>query len=161
MNMIKQCIAITLILMSFYSSAQNAVEKLVINKTLDLFHQAASVADAKQYLGLLTEDAIFLGTDASERWSKSQFSDFVLPRFQQGKGWLYEVNQRNVNLLAGNSTAFFDEVLINKNYGRCRGSGVLVKTSNGWKISQYSLSVLVPNGISNQVIEIIKMHEQQ
>jgi len=113
------------------------------------------------YLNSLTDDAIFLGTDASERWTKQQFTAFVLPYFDQGKGWLYVAKDRNINILKQNSVAFFDEVLENSKYGYCRGSGVLIQTKQGWKISQYSLSILVPNGVAVQITEKIKNYEQQ
>jgi len=147
-----------LIFISFASAAQASKEEQIISLTLDNFHQAAAEANAKVYLNLLADDAIFLGTDASERWSKKQFSDFVLPYFNLGKGWLYEVKARNVSLLESNSVAFFDEILENKNYGRCRGSGVLIKTSQGWKISQYTLSIMVPNEVAKEVVEQIKSY---
>lgn len=140
--------------------AQKNSEEQAIQHVLNTFHQAAANAQAKQYLNLLSHDAIFLGTDASERWNKKQFTDFVLPYFSKGKGWLYVVKDRHISLLNNDSIAFFDEVLTNKNYGRCRGSGVLTKTAQGWKISQYSLSLLVPNGVSAQVVEKIKTYEQ-
>ncbi len=159
--MINKYLCLTLMLISFFSLAQDAKEEQAINKVLDQFHQAAANANAKVYLNSLTEDAIFLGTDASERWTKQQFSAFVLPYFNQGKGWLYEVKERNISLLKQNSIAFFDEVLENSKYGYCRGSGVLVQTNDGWKISQYSLSILVPNDATEQVIEQIKHYAQQ
>ncbi|MCW8832019.1 MAG: nuclear transport factor 2 family protein [Colwellia sp.] len=153
-------IVILLVMLSFSSWAQKNSEEQAIKEVLNSFHQAAADAKAKPYLSLLTEDAIFLGTDASERWNKKQFTDFVLPYFKQGKGWLYVVEDRHISLLKNDTIAFFDEILINKNYGRCRGSGVLVKTAQGWKISQFNLTVLVPNGVSAQVIEKIKAYEQ-
>ncbi len=159
--MITKYIWIVLVLVSFLTAAQSSKEEQAINKVLDQFHQAAANADAKTYFNLLNDDAIFLGTDASERWTKPQFSAFVLPYFNQGKGWLYVAKQRNISLVKQNSTAFFDEVLENKKYGNCRGSGVLVLTDQGWKISQYSLSVLVPNDIAGQITEKIKNYEQQ
>ena len=159
--MAKKYLWILFLLMSFTSSAQEAHIEGEINKVLDSFHQAAANAKAEQYLTLLTDDAIFLGTDANERWNKKQFTDFVLPYFNQGKGWLYVAKERNISLLEGNSVAFFDEILENKNYGNCRGSGVLVKTVQGWKISQYSLSLLVPNDVAKKVVEQIRHYEQQ
>ena len=35
---------------------------------IDAFHAAASRADQPAYFGLMTEDVVFLGTDATERW---------------------------------------------------------------------------------------------
>ncbi|WP_252739026.1 nuclear transport factor 2 family protein [Colwellia sp. D2M02] len=128
-----------------------------INEVLDSFHQAAGQADATRYLALLTPNAVFLGTDASERWNKAQFSEFVTPHFTRGDGWLYQSVERNITLLANADVAYFDELLTNDSYGLCRGSGVLMKTSNGWKIAQYSLSVPLPNPIAKQLIEQIKV----
>lgn len=149
------------VMTSFFSSAQAANTEKIVSDVLNAFHQAAAKANAKEYLDLLNDDAIFLGTDASERWTKKQFTEFVLPYFEQGKGWLYVATERNISFSQNNTMAFFDEVLMNKSYGRCRGSGVLVNTKSGWKISQYSLSFLVPNDIASQVTEKIKNYEQQ
>jgi hypothetical protein len=44
------------------------------------------------------------------------------------------------------------------NMGPCRGSGVLVATSSGWKIAQYNLALTVPNGL---VDEFKKRIEQE
>lgn len=159
--MISKYLLIVLTLVSFFSIAQSTKNEQAISKVLDQFHQAAAEANAKEYLNSLTDDAIFLGTDASERWTKQQFTDFVLPYFNQGKGWLYVAKDRNINLLNQNTVAFFDEILENSKYGYCRGSGVLVQTTQGWKISQYSLSLLVPNGVTEQVTEQIKHYSQQ
>ena len=159
--MISKYLWIILTCVSFLSVAQSAKEEQSINKVLDQFHQAAANANAQVYLNSLTDDAIFLGTDASERWTKQQFTAFVLPYFDQGKGWLYVAKDRNISILKQGSVAFFDEVLENSKYGYCRGSGVLIQTNQGWKISQYSLSILVPNGVAVQVTEKIKNYEQQ
>ena len=131
-----------------------------VEKTLNIFHQAAAQADKKTYLGLLTPQSIFLGTDASERWTKKEFTAFVSPIFSQGKGWLYRPVKRHVSLFNQGNSAFFDEILVNKKYGTCRGTGVLVNTAQGWKIFQYNLSIPVPNALSLDVVKIIKTHEQ-
>jgi hypothetical protein len=36
----------------------------------------------------------------------------------------------------------------------CRGSGVVVKENDKWKVQQYVLSMTIPNSESEQVIEI-------
>lgn len=136
-------------------------QEQAIDTVLNQFHQAAAEADAKIYLNSLTEDAIFLGTDASERWTKQQFTEFVLPYFNQGKGWLYVMKERNISLISNNNVAFFDELLENQKYGYCRGTGVLVLTEQGWKIRQYNLTFLVPNDLATNITEEIKKHEQK
>lgn len=159
--MINKYLYLALMLISFFTLADDKSEKQAINNVLDKFHHAAAQANAQEYLNLLTDDAIFLGTDSSERWNKEQFTAFVLPYFNQGKGWLYVMKTRNISLLEDRKIAFFDEILDNKNYGRCRGSGVLIKTKQGWKISQYNLSIMIPNGVANKVVEQIQHYKQK
>ena len=132
-----------------------------IAKVLNSFHQAAADAKAKPYFNLLSEEAIFLGTDASERWSKEEFKAFVIPYFSKGTGWLYTPTQRNISLLKEGQVAFFDELLLSEGYGTCRGSGVLIKTGQGWKISQYNLSIPMPNGLAKALVKQIKSFEQR
>ncbi len=127
---------------------------------LDSFHQAAANADAKQYFDQLADNAIFLGTDGSERWSKSDFKNYVLPYFEKGHGWTYVATQRNISATAKADVLIFDELLENKSYGKCRGSGVLVKINHQWKIAQYNLSIPVPNMIASKIVEEIGSHRQ-
>jgi len=114
---------------------------------------------------LLDEQAVFLGTDGSERWTRKEFYDFVTPYFSKGRGWAYKSRQRNITLIStginGEQLAFFDELLDNSNYGECRGTGVVRLTSQGWKILQYNLSIPIPNGISSKVVDDIEKYRQQ
>jgi len=143
------------------SQAQEATKSIqAIHHVLDQYHQAAAQADGKKYFSLMTDKAVFLGTDKTERWTKEQFVQFAMPYFEQGKGWTYTPQKRHVTVMSSGSAAFFDEVLENKKYGICRGSGVLVNTDSGWRISQYNLAILVPNGVADKVIEQIKVFEQ-
>ena len=129
-----------------------------LDDVLDSFHQAASEANFEKYMRILAKDVIYLGTDSRERWNKNQFSAFVKPYFSQGKGWLYVPIERNVTPTQASNIVFFDELLENKNYGRCRGTGLLIKTPQGWKILQYNLSIPVPNAIASEVVESIKVY---
>ncbi len=148
---------LTCLLMSFVSTAEN--DKQDIDKVLNSFHQAAANAEAKSYFDLLSQDAIFLGTDATERWTKEEFKAFVVPYFSKGQGWLYTPTQRNISLIATEQVAFFDELLSSEGYGTCRGSGILIKTLQGWKISQYNLSIPMPNGVAKALVKQIKVFE--
>ncbi len=146
---------------SFLSfNAVAATDEQSIAEVLNSFHQAAADAKAKPYFDLLSDDAIFLGTDASERWSKEQFKAFVVPYFSKGTGWLYTPTERNISLLKAERVAFFDELLFSESYGICRGSGVLINTKEGWKISQYNLSIPMPNGLAKALVKQIKSYEK-
>ncbi len=154
-------VLIVIVLLGFQVQfAATANDKKLITKTLNDFHQAAANAEAKPYFNLLTDDAIFLGTDASERWTKADFKAFVVPYFSKGRGWLYIPVQQNISILASKEVAFFDELLHSATYGTCRGSGVLVKTEHGWKISQYNLSIPMPNGLAKALVKQITAFEQ-
>lgn len=133
-------------------------EENKVTQVLDTFHIAASKAQGDKYFSLLHENSVFMGTDASERWSKTQFQQFAKPYFDQGKGWTYLVDSRHVTLSEDGSVAWFDEMLSNASYGVCRGSGVLVKTKTGWQIMQYNLSIPLPNDIAKDIVKQIKTH---
>ncbi len=150
--------ALTSGLLSVATLAAN--DEQSIETVLNSFHQAAADAKAKPYFDLLSQDAVFLGTDATERWSKDEFKAFVEPYFSQGKGWLYTPVERNISLIKQGQIAFFDELLFSESYGTCRGSGLLVKTDQGWKISQYNLSIPMPNGVAKALVKQIKVFEQ-
>lgn len=145
-----------LIFFSFFTLANEELEQV-----LDSFHQAAAEANYDEYMELLADNAIYLGTDSGERWNKLEFSAFVKPYFSQGKGWLYQPIERHITVTQAKNIVFFDELLENKNYGRCRGSGLLIKTNQGWKILQYNLSIPVPNAIADDVVESIEGYRSE
>jgi len=130
------------------------------NNALDKFHQAAAKADFDSYFALFADDGIYMGTDAGERWTKTQFKTYVKPYFAKGIGWLYQPTARHISPTSNDSIVMFDELLENSSYGQCRGSGVLIKTADGWKILQYNLSIPVPNDISGTIVGKIKQFNQ-
>lgn len=130
-------------------------ESEAVAAVLDAFHRAASEADGHRYFDLFAEDAVFLGTDASERWSVEEFRAFAEPYFSAGRGWTYTPQERHVVVSADGDTAWFDELLANDAYGTCRGSGVLVLTGSGWRIAQYNLSIPIPNELATEIVAMI------
>ncbi|WP_439107438.1 nuclear transport factor 2 family protein [Congregibacter sp.] len=132
-------------------SAQNA-----INTLLDDFHQAAADADRDRYLGYFTADGVFMGTDDWERWPLPAFSDYVTERFSEGTGWTYVSEERFITMGPGGASAWFDEIMVSKRWGRFRGTGVLLKVNSGWKIAHYSLTALVPNERFADIAEIAR-----
>jgi len=127
-----------------------------VEKVLDTLHDAASKADGKRYFSCFAPDAVFFGTDATERWMIDQFRAYAQARFDQGTGWTYHPRKRHVFLSRDRETAWFDEALHNAKYGECRGTGVLVKRDGGWKIAQYNLTIPIPNEIALEVVEQIR-----
>lgn len=128
-------------------------EQQQINLVLDQWHLAAGKADFKAYFEAMTEDAIFMGTDATEHWGKQQFMEFSKPYFDRGKAWNFKSLQRHIYVDPAGKMAWFDE-LIDTQMKICRGSGVLYKQNSSWKIKQYVLSMTIPN---EKVDEVVKM----
>jgi uncharacterized protein (TIGR02246 family) len=129
-----------------------------IAAVLDRLNAASSAADGPAYFDLFTPDARFIGTDATERWSLSEFRAFAEPIFSRGRGWTYTPSARVITIapIDCRCVAWFDEELANASYGQTRGSGVLRLTDRGWKIEQYVLSFAVPNDRADAVVAVIK-----
>ena len=122
-----------------------------INELLDGFHAAASASDFEGYFSHFAADAYFLRTDASVRWSVSAFKAYAEPAFAAGQGWTYRVLDRNLETRPNSETVWFDEILMNAKLGRCRGTGVVIREAGQWKIAYYSLTLLIPNSIADDV----------
>jgi len=127
-----------------------------VSEVLDDFHDAAAQADGVRYFNHFAGEAVFLGTDATERWTFEEFKAYAQRRFEQGSGWTYKVESRHIFFSSDKSTAWFDEMLTNESLGECRGSGVLVMVDGVWKIAQYHLTIPIPNQLARQVVEMIR-----
>jgi hypothetical protein len=122
---------------------------------LDDFHIAASQADFKRYFSHWTEQSVFLGTDASERWVGEEFRAFARPHFESGKGWTYSPRDRRFHA-ATQDVVYFDELLEHEKLGTCRGSGIMQRVGGAWKILQYNLSIPIPNEKAADVVRLIR-----
>ena len=80
-----------------------------------------------------------------------------MERFKTGSGWTYNSISRNIYLDNDKNTAWFDEELNNEKYGVFRGTGVLVKINNIWKIKQYNLLLPIPNDLLIEYSKEIKL----
>ncbi|MEO5776869.1 MAG: nuclear transport factor 2 family protein [Flavobacterium sp.] len=144
-----------LIVFPFFVTTINAQDNLKtqINNTLDAWHKAAAEANYNNYFGALTDDAVFIGTDATENWSKAAFQAYAKPYFEKGKAWSFTALERHIYFSEDKKTAWFDE-LLDTQMKICRGSGVLVLVNSQWKIKHYVLSMTIPNDNSDEVIKI-------
>jgi hypothetical protein len=141
-----------------FASAQQ-IDAIVeaVNRVLDDFHDAAAHGDKTRYLSHMTEDAVFMGTDARERWPKHpEFSGYVDARFRDGRGWEYRPLERHVQANVLPNVAWFDEIVFSETNGQFRGTGVLVFERGEWKIAHYAMSFLVDNDDWEEVIRITK-----
>lgn len=137
----------------------NAGENNDVSAVINQLHQHAAEAKFKAYFDLFTDDAIFIGTDAGETWDIKSFRNYAKPVFDRGQGWTYTPKERHIYFSPGKDVAWFDELLDNASYGLTRGTGVLIKTDNGWKITQYHLTIPIPNDLAKDVANQIKAYE--
>ncbi len=125
-----------------------------VEAVLDQFHQAASKCDLAGYFRHFSERGVFLGTDASERWSRAEFQAFCEPYFARGQGWTYTPVERQVRLADDRRSAWFDERLAHEKYGEVRGSGVLVERAGEWWIEHYVMSFTIPNELAGRWLDV-------
>ena len=148
-------IFLILTLMTMPVSAKSPVDIV-----LDDFHKAAAEADGTRYFNHFAKLGYFIGTDATERWTVAEFRKYADPVFAKGKGWTYHPRDRHLFYAPGGKIAWFDEMLDNKHYGETRGTGILVREDDDWKIAQYHLTVPVPNSLLGEVVKMIRNNKK-
>ncbi len=151
---LKKLLNITvLLLISQMCIAQTEINK--INNLMNSWHKAAATADEDLFFGSMTEKGIYLGTDKTEKWTRDEMKEWSKEYFDRESAWDFTVLNRDVYISEDGKTAWFNEKL-DTWMGVCKGTGVLVKQKNGWKIALYDLSVTVDNDNIQQFIELEK-----
>ena len=120
-----------------------------LDSLLDGLHKDAHEGNFQAYFARYTKDAVFLGTDKTERWTIDEFKSYAKPAFADGHGWTYTVEERNWE--GAGDMRWFDEILFNEKLGYCRGTGVIQLHNDEWKIAHYALTMLVPNSIAADI----------
>ncbi len=138
-----------IVLLALLAFSQNTWAQEKLDVLLNGLHQDAHEGNYETYFERYTSDAVFLGTDKTERWTIQEFKEYAKPAFADGHGWTYEVVERNWE--GSGDTRWFDEILFNEKYGHCRGTGVVELINGEWKIAHYSLTLLIPNDIAAEV----------
>tara|TARA_B100001109_G_scaffold202159_1_gene168986 strand:+ start:319 stop:771 length:453 start_codon:yes stop_codon:yes gene_type:complete len=140
----KNIIPIIILLLPQTNWAQEDLDAL-----LNGLHLDAHKGNFESYFDRYSSNAVFLGTDKTERWTIEEFKAYAKPAFSDGHGWTYAVIERNWE--GDGNTRWFDEILLNEKLGHCRGTGVVELINGEWKISHYALTMLVPNSIAAKV----------
>ena len=144
------------IIACFFVMNLTAQDKNEINNFLDQWHRAAAEADANIYFGSMADSSIYIGTDATERWTKQAFWEFSKPYFDKGKAWNFKPYDRQLHVDQSGNVIWFSE-LLDTWMGVCRGSGIVEKINGQWKIRQYHLSVTIPNDNMPEFLELMKL----
>ena len=140
----KNIISIIFLLLPQINWAQEEPDVL-----LNGLHLDAHKGNFESYFDRYSTDAVFLGTDKTERWTIEEFKAYAKPAFSDGHGWTYSLIERNWE--GNGNIRWFDEILLNEKLGHCRGTGVIELINGDWKISHYALTMLVPNSIAAEV----------
>lgn len=119
--------------------------RAAVGELLDGWHEAAAAADEARYFAAFAPDAVFLGTDASERWDVEAFRRYAHPHFERGRAWTFRATRRAVEVAPSGDVAWFDEDLETEGLGPARGSGVAVRIGDRFLIAHYNLAITVPN----------------
>ena len=139
-----------LVVLSFFIIVNtNADDKRHVNELLDGLHYDAHKGNFDSYFDRYSSDAVFLGTDKTERWTIEKFKNYAKPAFTDGHGWTYKVIERNWE--GDGDIQWFGEILFNEKLGHCRGTGVVELINGEWKIAHYALTMLIPNSIAAEV----------
>ena len=127
-----------------------------VKAVLTDFHAAAAEGDAERYFGHMAPDAVFFGTDATERWPYDEYVALLRPYFEQGVKIENAPVSQNVYVSEDGRFAWFDEELDKPRYGAMRGTGVLRRTDDGWKLVQFHLTFPIPNEILTDVVKLVR-----
>ncbi|OYT17174.1 MAG: hypothetical protein B7C24_03940 [Bacteroidetes bacterium 4572_77] len=159
-NCLKSIIGLVLILLNvglFAQQKKNYDKKMqtdFINEAIDQWHGLAAVGDTS-YFDFFAEDSFYLGTDAKEVWTLQEFKAFANPYFLRGSAWNFKTKGRDIFIGEYGHYAWFHEKL-DTWMGYCRGTGVLEKQGDEWKLKHYSLTVLIPNSKIKEYVNSIK-----
>lgn len=133
----------------FSISQEQQITKL--DSFIEEWHKNAANADTA-YFSKIGEEGIYIGTDATEYWTKSEFVNWSRTYFENGKAWSFSTIERNI-YIEGN-VAWFDE-LLNTGMGVCRASGVIKIDDDDYRIVHYHLSIAIPNEHVGEIKGII------
>jgi len=139
--------------------AADTAEEAAAAAVLDTLHRSAAAADGPVYFDLFTQDATYIGTDVTERWTIAEFRAYAEPYFARGRGWTYTPRSRSLTLapLDCRCVVWFDEALDSASYGTSRGTGVLVRGEDGrWRVALYALTFPIPNALARDITARIR-----
>jgi hypothetical protein len=148
-----KALLLSLLLIPYTLFAQDSLKEQ-LGGFIDDWHGDAARADIRAYFDKIDTEGIYIGTDATERWTKEEFYNWAQPYFNKGKAWSFKAVERNLFFARDSTVAWFDEKLETSS-GMLRGSGVLQLNHGGWKIMQYVLSLPIPNDKFKDVKRVI------
>jgi len=146
-------------LIGFLTSSDDAAFSKAVNAFVDRWHDDAANT-RPDYWDKFAPQAVFIGTDKSEVWTRDQFKAWAKRFWDRKKAWNFTAQKRNVYFSPDKQYVWFDEQL-NTQMGTCQASGVLRNTPEGFRIEHYQLSLAVPNPLMDSFSKAIAEHERK
>lgn len=128
-------------------------------RALDGLHAAARAGDRERYLASFTPEAVFVGTDGTERWGMATVREYVGLHMAPGSGWPYTPWDRHLVVDPGGEFAWFDERLRRGDYDEVRGTGVLRRVDGVWLVTHYCMAYTIPIDLSESVVELVRRYK--
>ncbi len=123
---------------------------------LDQWHRDAATGQFENYFAAFESDAsIFMGTDATERWTIAEFKPWAKPYFEDGMAWDFTPFNRHLFYAEKGNMLWFDEELETPNLGVCRGTGVMEWKNGRWRIHHYNLAIAIPNDLLPTLVPML------
>ena len=148
------------------ATAQDAPVTAPLDTLLDRWHRAAATADSATFFGTMSADAVYLGTDAAERWTRDSMARWAAPYFRRDTAWAFTPLHREWYFADDGRTAWFEEHLDSPHMGVVRGSGVATRVresgalsgvGSAWELRHYNLALAVPNERMDAVQEAMRV----
>ena len=130
--------------------------RIELDGFMNRWHEAAATADEAAFFGMMAENGIYIGTDPTERWLRDTLRTWAAGAFERDTAWAFVASSRNFYFpedRAGIDIVWFDE-LLDTWMGVCRGSGVLERTGEEWKLRHYHLSFTILNENTDALFEM-------
>lgn len=126
----------------------NAV-KAAVTEVIDKQNEAAKAHDAKAYVSFMIDDAVLVGTDPKELWTKAQTLEMISQMMSDTTMKLDLKPEKREIIVSpdGNSAIVMDQMFVSfiSTKVQLRRICHLVKTDGGWMINFDSTSMIPKN----------------
>ncbi len=111
-------------------------------------HRAKAEGDGERYFGHFAADGVFLGTDRAERFSLAGVRAILGPYYAHGARPTTIPIEQVVYPSADGGWAWFEQLVERQHVGRMRGTGVLRRVDDTWKLVHYNVVLTVPDDLT-------------
>lgn len=143
----KKIILTLVLLSSLLHLAQAQAE--AVEKVLDAYGKAAQNKDLPGMMQYLSDDALLLGSDPSEFWTKQAFEQMLTYAFKpENPSPMYKLDKRVVRMgQDGNSAVVIEQGIFMpvSTTVPIRTIYYLIKTGNDWKINLWNIGMTPQN----------------